>query len=90
MRFLNRYFFLGLGVGVVLTVGAIIGLGPILVSMYTPSLQELEAMLPAPEVPGHEQLAIYGQADYDWSVRSLDGTRITLSDFQGKVVFINL
>ncbi len=90
MRFLNRYFFLGLGVGVVLTVGAIIGVGAIVMLKYMPSPEEFGAMLPPPEVPRHEQLPIYGQAEYDWSVRNLDGTQIALSDFKGKVVFLNL
>ena len=92
MRFLNRHFFLGLGVGVVLTVGAIIGVGAILILkyMYVPSSEELATMLPPPELPSHEQLPIYGQAEYDWSLRSLDGSQIVLSDFKGKVVFLNL
>ena len=90
MRFLNRYFFLGLGVGVVLTVGAIIGVGAIIVFKYMPSAEDLEAMLPPPELPDHEQLPIYGQAEYDWTLRSLDGTQTTLADFKGKVVFLNL
>lgn len=90
MRFLNRYFFLGLGVGVVLTVGAIIGVGAILVLKFMPSAEDLEAMLSPPELPDHEQLPIYGQAEYDWSLQSLDGTQTTLGDFKGKVVFLGL
>ncbi len=90
MRFLNRYFFLGLGVGVVLTIGTIIGAGVILALLYMPSPEDLGAMLPPPDPPSHELLPVYGHAEYDWSVRSLDGTQIALSDFKGKVVFLNL
>lgn len=90
MRLLNRQFFIGVGVGVVLTVGTIVGIGAILVMMYVPSLEELGAMLPAPEFPGRQQLPVYGQVDYDWSIRDLDGMETPLSVFKDKVVFINV
>jgi thiol-disulfide isomerase/thioredoxin len=90
MRFFNRQFFIGVGVGVALTIGAIVGVGAILVMIYVPSLEELGAMLPAPEFPDREQLPIYGQVDYDWSVRQLDGTETALSAFRDQVVFLNV
>ena len=32
----------------------------------------------------------FGQADYSWRIRALGGRSITLSDFKGRVLFINL
>jgi|GEM_PF-2417933 len=33
---------------------------------------------------------VYGQADYDWTIRPLDDDEIELEAFKGKVLFINL
>ena len=33
---------------------------------------------------------VYGQADYDWTIRPLEGGEIELEAFRGKVLFINL
>jgi len=89
MRLFNRQFFIGVTVGGALTIGTLVGIGAILVMIYVPSLEELGAMLPAPEFPDREQLPAYGQVDYRWSVRALDGTETTLSAFKGQVVFLN-
>lgn len=35
-------------------------------------------------------LTIYGQADYDWTVRPLDGDEFNLEERRGRVLFINL
>ena len=37
-----------------------------------------------------EGLTVYGHADYDWTVRPLDGDPIELEAFRGDVLFINL
>jgi thiol-disulfide isomerase/thioredoxin len=33
---------------------------------------------------------VYGHADYDWTIRPLDGDPVELDAFRGKVLFINL
>ena len=37
-----------------------------------------------------EGLAVYGHADYGWTVRPLDGDSVELEVFRGSVLFINL
>ncbi len=74
----------------VLTSGAIIGVEAVLMLQYMIFPADVELILRPPELPSHAQLPIYGQAEYDWSVRSLDGTQTALADFKGKVVFLNL
>lgn len=89
MRFLNRWFFLGFGLGVVLTLGTIVAIGVVIVMNVMPSPETLEAMLAVPEFPSPSRLPLYGQVDYDWSVKALDGREVALSEFKGKVVFLN-
>ncbi len=35
-------------------------------------------------------LTVYGHADYDWTIRPLDGEPVPLEAFRGRVLFINL
>ena len=35
-------------------------------------------------------LSVYGHADYDWTIRALEGDPIELEAFRGRVLFINL
>jgi thiol-disulfide isomerase/thioredoxin len=35
-------------------------------------------------------LAVYGRADYDWTIQPLDGEAVKLEAFRGRVLFINL
>lgn len=35
-------------------------------------------------------LEVYGEADFDWRIRPLDGASTTLESFRGRVLFINL
>lgn len=35
-------------------------------------------------------LEFYGEADYAWSLRTLDGDRVSLEELRGEVLFINL
>jgi len=35
-------------------------------------------------------LTVYGHADYDWTIRALDGGAVELEAFRGRVLFINL
>lgn len=39
---------------------------------------------------GEDGLVTYGEADYDWTIRPLDGEPIELEALRGKVLFINL
>ena len=35
-------------------------------------------------------IEVYGQANFDWTIRTLDGDEFQLEEFRGKVLFINL
>ncbi|MDE2774019.1 MAG: TlpA disulfide reductase family protein [Gemmatimonadota bacterium] len=37
-----------------------------------------------------KDLTVYGHADYDWTIRPLDGDPVELEAFRGNVLFINL
>ena len=37
-----------------------------------------------------DQLTVYGEADYDWTIRPLDGDDLELGAFRDRVLFINL
>ncbi|MYB07980.1 MAG: TlpA family protein disulfide reductase [Gemmatimonadetes bacterium] len=41
-------------------------------------------------LPAENGLAIHGHADYDWTIRPLDGEPVELAAFRGSVLFINL
>ena len=43
----------------------------------------------APTV-GPDGVMVYGHADYDWSLRTLNGKPVELEAYRGKVLFINL
>ena len=46
---------------------------------------------PASAQPSSEsEVVVYGQADYDWTIRPLDGEPVELEAFRGEVLFINL
>lgn len=40
--------------------------------------------------PSVADLQVYGLADYDWTLQALDGEAQSLSDWEGRVLFINL
>ena len=40
--------------------------------------------------PAADGLVVYGEADYDWTIRPLDGEPMELEALQGEVLFINL
>ena len=37
-----------------------------------------------------DRITVYGHADYDWTIRPLDGEPLELAAFRGSVLFINL
>lgn len=85
MRFFNKYYFLGLGSGVALTFFLLFLFAIILI----PSPEDMEAMLEPPDFPNSSQVPVYGQTDFLWSVQNLEEMEIPLSQFEGKIVFIN-
>lgn len=90
MRFFNRYFFIGLASGVLLTIVVIFVGGYFLVQIITEDAAMMGAKHPVPNFPPSSQISIYGQVDYGWTIRTLDGKEVTLSEFKDKVLFINL
>ena len=46
--------------------------------------------LPSASFPPPGQVTVYGATDYDWPLQTLDGEEISLSEFQGKPVFLNI
>lgn len=89
MRFFNKYFFIGLASGVALTIAVIFVGGYIFIKTMSEDAKMMEAMLSAPNFPTSSQTSIYGQVDYGWTIRTLDGREIPLSEFKDKVIFIN-
>lgn len=89
MRFLNRYFFAGIGTGIVLTVGVLF-LALFVLSRMIPEPGDWETALAAPRFPRSDRITVHGQADFAWSVRALDGREVAMTEFEGKVVFLNV
>lgn len=50
----------------------------------------LAAVLLITAAAGAQELEVYGRADYDWSIRPLEGEPTKLGAFRGRVLFINL
>lgn len=90
MRFLNRHFFAGVVVGVVLTVGLIVGGFALYVRwiMHGPP-QRYAAYLETPTFPRADTLASYGTPDPSFHLTALGGARTTLGEFRGRTVFFN-
>lgn len=81
MRFFNKYFFSGLASGVLLTILIV----PLATHLAIRMWLDPSAFLPLPPFSD----SYYGPMDYGWSVRTLDGTQISLSDFRGKPIYLN-
>jgi len=89
MRFFNKYFFIGMGSGVLLTVAVIVVIVIIFIKTMSGNIEKMEATLSPPQFPEYSKLSIYGTADYSWSYRTLEGKELMFSELKGKVVFIN-
>ncbi len=89
MRFFNKYFFIGLVAGVALIIILILFGSYIFVKKMTPD-QAREIMLFTPNFPTSSERTLYGQVDYNWTIQTPDGKKVTLSEFKNKVLFINL
>jgi thiol-disulfide isomerase/thioredoxin len=87
VRFFNKYFFIGVGAGVVLAILTIAVGGYLLFWWFSGKMSEdgklLDSRLEPPPFPS-EILA-----DYDWSIKSLDGQDFKMGGLKGKVVFLN-
>jgi len=46
--------------------------------------------LKAPPFPALSSLQALGKADYDWTLVNLDGTKVALSEFKGRVIYLRL
>ncbi len=102
MSLLNKRFLLGFGVGIALTLVTLnlwaihfrktilYAANPWLLEGFlarpksAPSLPKSSERLRQPWLPGP-----WGQPHDDWSVRPLTGKPLKLSEFKGKVVFLN-
>ncbi|MCG8468949.1 MAG: TlpA family protein disulfide reductase [Gemmatimonadetes bacterium] len=51
---------------------------------------EATAQAAAIQPSASDGLTVYGEADYTWTVRPLDGDPLSLEGFRGEVLFINL
>ena len=81
MRFFNKYYFFGLASGVLLTL--------LIVPLATHLALRMRLNPGAFLSPPSFSDSYYGPMDYGWSVRTLDGTEISLSDFRGKPIYLN-
>ena len=82
MRIFNRHFFLGLGAGVLITLLIAVG-GSILLTRVFISAENLEKTVGAPTFPSIDV------ADYNWTLKTLDGRDFSMTDAKGRVVFLN-
>lgn len=64
-------------------VGAVIVVATMAVTAVVPAVG-------AAQTRDADGFAVHGRADYDWTIRRLDGPPIELEEFRGKVLFVNL
>jgi len=88
MKIFNKNFFLGVAVGIVITILVIVVGGYLFIWWYSSGRMAstgklIEESLEVPPFPEETQ------ANYDWTVRSLNGEDFKMSDTKGKVVFLN-
>jgi thiol-disulfide isomerase/thioredoxin len=87
-KIFNKNFFIGMGAGILITILIIIVGGYLLIWWYSSAKipgggKILENSLEAPPFPSG------ALADYDWTVKSLDGQNFNMAEAKGKVVFLN-
>jgi thiol-disulfide isomerase/thioredoxin len=83
-----KSYCVGLVSGALLTIAAFLWWGTLRGLWIGSNIERLEASLSAPSFPKPSKLALYGQPDWNWSLRTLDGKEVRLSEFKGKVLFI--
>lgn len=86
MKFFNKYFFFGLGTGLVLGVILVIGgfaiFGFIMMKSFS-DMNKMEDRLKPPLLP------IERSVEYDWIIQSLDGQSFDMGNLKGRLVFLN-
>ena len=85
MSFFNRYFFVGLAAGVVLTVASIMVASLLLFLLAKKQMDFPGGELSPPPFP--QQESVIG---VEWKLQDLDGVETSFSAFEGKVLFVNL
>ena len=89
MRFFNRHFFIGVACGIILIIVLIPLGGYIAYQLWVKPGMETGAGLgiglSPPPFPG----ASLERIDYGWSVRTLDGLKVSLSQFKGRPIYLN-
>jgi len=91
MKFFNKYFFIGLGSGVLLIIGLIFLGGYLLTRTIDgpkSSQEKKDSGLKPPASFTDQRVSLYEQSD-GWSVRTFEGEEVELSRYRGKVVFLN-
>ena len=97
-RIFNRYYFAGVGSGCLLSILLVMGAGAASYYFAQSMMDEKSGgsgggplALRAPDFPSSDQaLAAEGEADWDWELATLEGESVTLGEFQGQIVFLNL
>jgi len=101
MKFFNRNFFWGLAAGIFFTIILEIIAIAVFVAIMTnrnPFEKRMAESLGPPPIPGSVESVQAGEtpviaekaaADYDWSIRTMDGKDLKMEDVKGKTVFIN-
>lgn len=88
MRFFNKYYFAGLGTGIVLMFMLVFLAGYILVKRAMPNPENVASMLRPPEFPSIEKIDVF-ESSKGWTLSVLDGDEIEFSEFKDRVLFIN-
>jgi thiol-disulfide isomerase/thioredoxin len=78
MKALKKRLLFGLGITLLVALSFVYfsGCGP-------------EVTLYPPDLPSPSDIRPKGKVDYGWTLRRLNGTEVTFSQFKGKVVFLN-
>ncbi len=91
MKSSTKGFLLGFASGVGLTLVVIVGgfVALVLVGQAMMGGAMANATMPSPVMPAMDRLTVYGQTDYDWNLKTLDGEAVSLESFRGKTVLLN-
>ena len=87
MKAFGKGFLAGLLSGVLIVV---VGLFAVAFVSRMVMVGDLAERLQSPSFPDHRELTAYGEVDYDWPLRRLDGERTTLAGFRGRTVLLNI
>ncbi len=91
MKSSTKGFLLGFVSGVGLTLVVIVGgfVALVLVGQAMMGGAMANVTMPSPSMPAMDRLTVYGQTDYDWNLKTLDGEAVSLESFRGKTVLLN-